>query len=71
MVTDSLGPDDKVLIHDDLLATGGTATASAKLVQQLGGTVSGFPFLIDLEFLGGNKVLRALAPDVHAIIHYR
>ena len=70
MVTDSLGAGDKVLIHDDLLATGGTATASAKLVQQLGGEVSGFSFLIDLEFLGGNKVLQQLAPEVHAIIHY-
>lgn len=71
MVTDSVGPGDKVLIHDDLLATGGTATASAKLVEQLEATVGGFSFLIDLEFLGGRNVLQSLAPDVHAIIHYR
>jgi adenine phosphoribosyltransferase len=70
MVTGSVGLGDKVLVHDDLLATGGTASASAALVKQLGAAVGGFSFLIDLEFLGGRKVLQELAPDVHAIIHY-
>jgi adenine phosphoribosyltransferase len=70
VVNGSIGAGDNVLIHDDLLATGGTANASSELVKQLGGTVGGFSFLIDLQFLGGRKVLEQVAPDVHAIIHY-
>lgn len=46
-----------VLVHDDLLATGGTASAAGWLVQQLGGTVAGFSFLINLGFLQGEKKL--------------
>lgn len=46
-----------VLVHDDLLATGGTASAAGWLVQQLGGTVAGFSFLINLSFLPGEKKL--------------
>lgn len=71
MVKGSVGPEDKVLIHDDLLATGGTAGASALLVQQLGGDVRGFSFMIDLAFLGGRAVLSQHGREVHAIIHYR
>lgn len=46
-----------VLVHDDLLATGGTASAAGWLVQQLGGTVAGFSFLINLAFLPGEQKL--------------
>jgi adenine phosphoribosyltransferase len=46
-----------VLVHDDLLATGGTASAAGWLVQQLGGTVAGFSFLINLSFLPGEEKL--------------
>ncbi|MCK6618816.1 MAG: adenine phosphoribosyltransferase [Cyclobacteriaceae bacterium] len=46
-----------VIIHDDLLATGGTAAAAGHLVEQAGGTVSGFSFLINLSFLPGEKKL--------------
>lgn len=70
MVKGSVSENDKVLIHDDLLATGGTASASAMLVKSLGAKVGGFSFLIDLEFLGGDKALKAHADDIHAIIHY-
>lgn len=70
MVKGSVGNGDSVLIHDDLLATGGTATASAMLVKQLGAHVAGFSFLIDLAFLGGRQVLAHHGPAVHAIIHY-
>jgi adenine phosphoribosyltransferase len=49
----------KVLIHDDLLATGGTAAAAGHLVQQLGGQVAGFSFLVNLSFLRGEKKLAA------------
>jgi adenine phosphoribosyltransferase len=70
MVKGSVGPEDKVLIHDDLLATGGTANASAMLVRQLGGTVAGYSFMIDLAFLNGRAVLTKDGSEVHAIIHY-
>lgn len=70
MVKGSVSAGDKVLIHDDLLATGGTATASAMLVRQLGATVSGFSFMIELGFLGGRQVLSKDGAAVEAIIHY-
>jgi adenine phosphoribosyltransferase len=57
MHEDAIEAGWKVMIHDDLLATGGTASASAHLVQQLGGTVSAFSFLINLSFLPGEKNL--------------
>ena len=54
---DSITKGQKVLIHDDLLATGGTAQAAASLIQEIGGTVVGFLFLIELEELEGKKKL--------------
>lgn len=54
---DAVGPGDRVLIVDDLLATGGTAEATAKLVTKLGGEVVGFSFLIALDFLSGRARL--------------
>lgn len=50
---DALGPADRVLIVDDVLATGGTAAAAAALVQDLGATVAGWSFLLELSFLKG------------------
>jgi adenine phosphoribosyltransferase len=47
-------PGDRVLIVDDVLATGGTAAAAADLVRDLGATVAGWSFLLELGFLGGN-----------------
>lgn len=58
MHEDALQPGWRVLIHDDLLATGGTAGAAAALVQRLNGTVAGFSFLINLGFLPGEETLR-------------
>ena len=58
MHTDAIKPGWKVLIHDDLLATGGTACASGSLVKKLGGVVAGFSFLINLSFLEGEKEIR-------------
>lgn len=52
---DAITKGDRVLIVDDVLATGGTARATAELVEDLGGTVAGFAFLMELEFLGGAK----------------
>jgi adenine phosphoribosyltransferase len=57
-----------VLVHDDLLATGGTAAALCELVEQLGGEVAACGFLVELAFLGGRK---RLAPhQTHALITY-
>jgi adenine phosphoribosyltransferase len=69
MHSDALAGGARVLIHDDLLATGGTAAALADLVQQLGAEVVGCAFLVELADLGGRE---RLAPhDVHALISYR
>src|SRR5438132_10914287 len=68
MHADSIKKGQRVVIIDDLLATGGTAAAAARLVERLGGTVAGFGFLIELNFLEGRKVLSAY--DVHALLQY-
>jgi len=58
----------RVVIHDDVLATGGTVEAITKLVEQLGGEVVGACFIIELTFLGGRERLDGL--DLHALITY-
>jgi adenine phosphoribosyltransferase len=58
----------RVLIHDDVLATGGTVGAMADLVRQLGGEVVGVLFVIELDFLNGRD--RLAEYDVHSLIHY-
>jgi adenine phosphoribosyltransferase len=55
---DAINPGDKVLIHDDLLATGGTAEATCKLVEKLGGKVIQLSFIIELTFLNGREKIR-------------
>jgi len=65
---DAVRPGQRVLIVDDLLATGGTAAAAAKLVEKLGGKVAGFSFLIELEFLAGRQALSGY--DVHSLLTY-
>jgi adenine phosphoribosyltransferase len=65
---DAIEPGNQVLVIDDLLATGGTAAAVAKLVESLGGRVAGMGFLIELEFLKGRE--RLLNYDLHAILKY-
>lgn len=57
MHTDAIKPGWRVLVHDDLLATGGTAGATAQMVRRLGGEVVAFSFLINLSFLPGEKNL--------------
>ncbi|NBZ89853.1 adenine phosphoribosyltransferase [Stagnihabitans tardus] len=64
---DALQPGEKVLLVDDLLATGGTAEAGIKLIERLGGVVVGCAFVIDLPDLGGRKRLEALGMEVHAL----
>ena len=65
---DSLQPGQNVIIIDDLLATGGTTAAAARLVERLGAKVAGFGFLIELDFLEGRKVLSQY--EVHALLRY-
>ncbi len=65
---DAILPGAKVLVLDDLLATGGTALASAKLVEKLGGKVKAMIFLIELEALGGRKKIKKY--PVHSLIKY-
>jgi adenine phosphoribosyltransferase len=57
MHIDAIQPGWRVLVHDDLLATGGTAGAAAALVRSFGGEIAGFSFLVNLSFLPGEKVL--------------
>ncbi len=64
---DAIQPGEKVLLVDDLLATGGTAEAGLKLIERLGGEVIGCAFIIDLPDLGGRKKLEAMGMDVHAL----
>ena len=54
---DALGPEDRVLIVDDLLATGGTAAATGRLIERLGARVEGYAFLVELSFLNGRALL--------------
>ena len=65
---DALRPGQRVMIVDDLLATGGTAAAAANLVEKLGGEVAGFSFLIELAFLSGRNALSGY--DVHSLLTY-
>ena len=68
MHRDAVGQGDRVLIVDDVLATGGTAEAAAKLARAHGGHVVGFTFLIELDFLKGRERLRS--EWVEALLHY-
>lgn len=70
MVKGAVQYGDRVLIHDDLLATGGTAGAAARLVQQLGAEVAGFSFLIELDFLKGRQSLMDFSGNSNSIVHY-
>ena len=65
---DAIKPGDRVLVHDDVLATGGTAKAKIELVEQLGGVVVGALFIISLDFLNGREKLAGY--DVHSLIQY-
>ena len=65
---DAINPGDRILLVDDLIATGGTASASCELVERLGGEIAACAFVIELDGLGG----RARLPDrrVHSLLHY-
>lgn len=63
-------PGQRVLIHDDLLATGGTTEAAARLVEKQGAIASQFSFLIGLQFLNGEEKLKKFGSDVYSILQY-
>ena len=65
---DAVKPGDKVLLIDDLLATGGTASAAVKLLNQLGADVVCVTFLIELDFLNGREAIGC--ENIHSILHY-
>lgn len=71
MHVDSIKPGWNVLIHDDLLATGGTAIAASELVKMQGGKVAGFAFLIELDFLNGRKNLTPLSEKIVSLVSYK
>ena len=64
---DALQPGEKVLLVDDLLATGGTAEAGIQVIEKLGGQIIGCAFVVDLPDLGGRKRLESMGMEVHAL----
>lgn len=65
---DAIEPNDIVLLHDDLLATGGTMNAACKLIEKMGAKVAQISFLIELDFLKGREKLEGY--DIRTLIHY-
>ena len=65
---DSITPGDRILLHDDVLATGGTAEAACKLITELGGEIVQCNFLIELDFLSGREKLSAYS--IASLLHY-
>jgi len=68
MHRDAVTPGQKVLVVDDVLATGGTARATVDLVKRLGGTVHAVAFLVELDFLNGRRKLGD--ERIHSVLHY-
>jgi len=67
---DAISPEDKVLLVDDLLATGGTIDATTKLVRRLGGQVADATFVVNLPDLGGQQRLEALGLTIHSLVDF-
>jgi adenine phosphoribosyltransferase len=70
MHIDAIAQGQRILIHDDVLATGGTASAAAKLIRLAQGEVAGFSFLVELSFLKGNLVLEEYSKHVHTFARF-
>jgi len=66
----SVSPGDKILLVDDLIATGGSACAAVELIRRSGGEVVGASFIVDLPDLGGRKKLEALAISVRSLVEF-
>jgi adenine phosphoribosyltransferase len=70
MHMDAIEPGAHVLIHDDLLATGGTVTAASELIQELGGIVSGYSFVVGLGFLNGAQKIAPVSGNIIILADY-
>jgi len=70
MHDDSIKAGERILVVDDLLATGGTAAAGIKLIERLGGEIVSTSFIIDLPELGGRKVLEDMGMDVQVLCEF-
>ncbi|MDP9047668.1 MAG: adenine phosphoribosyltransferase [Bacteroidota bacterium] len=68
--TDAFEPGQHILIHDDLLATGGTAFAAGELIQEMGGIVAGFSFVVSLGFLKGRERIMPVCDNVVVLAEY-
>lgn len=67
---DAVKEGQKILIADDLIATGGTATAAAELIEQIGGKIFAFAFIIELSYFGGADKLRNMGYEVRSLVKY-
>jgi adenine phosphoribosyltransferase len=70
MHSDAFSPGDRILIHDDLLATGGSAAAAAELIQKCQGVVAGFNFMVELQFLEGREKLKTYSDNISNLVQY-
>jgi adenine phosphoribosyltransferase len=68
MHVDAIDPGQRAYVIDDLLATGGTACASGRLIERLNGVVAGYGFVVELEFLGGRRTLEGA--EINALITF-
>ena len=68
--TDAIGQDERVILVDDLIATGGTAVAATQLLRQIGANIVAACFIIDLPDLGGAEKLRALGVEVRSLVSF-
>jgi len=67
---DAIKPGERILLVDDLIATGGTAAAAMKLITGLGGTIVEACFVIDLPDLGGSRLIGKLGHKVHSLMQF-
>jgi len=70
MHTDAFEPGQRILLHDDLLATGGTVTAASELIQEMGGIVAGFSFVVGLGFLNGQARIAPINQNIIVLANY-
>lgn len=68
--TDAFKPGQRILIHDDLLATGGTVTAASQLIAEMGGIVAGFSFVVGLGFLNGREKIEPISDKIIILAEY-
>jgi adenine phosphoribosyltransferase len=67
---DAIKPNWKVIVHDDLLATGGTAAAAAELIKSQGASIEAFSFLVELSFLNGKDTLSKYGSQIKSLATY-